>query len=140
MACSRKTRKGDRVKMKAEWSKHWKASKQPRKQRKYKYNLPAHLLPKLLSSTLSPELRKKYTKRNVPVHAGDTVKVMRGQFKGKTGKVERVLPYYQRLHIAGVVQLKKDGSKVPYPAHPSKVRITELNLDDKKRAETLQRK
>ena len=126
--------------MKAEWSKHWKASKQPRKQRKYQANLPHHLVHKLLSSALTPELRKKYTKRNVPIHTGDTVKVMRGQFKGKTGKVERVLPRYQRIHVAGATQLKRDGSKIPYPIHPSKVRITELNLDDKKRAETLQRK
>ena len=126
--------------MKAAWSKHWKSSSQPRKQRKYQHNAPMHTLHRMLSSPLSVELRKKYTKRNVAIKKGDQVKIMRGQFKGKTGKVENVLTRYQRIHVEGVTQLKRDGSKIPYPIHPSKVRITELNLGDKRRVESLQRK
>ncbi len=125
--------------MKAAWSKHWKASTQPRKQRKYQHNAPLHILHRMLASPLSAELRKKYMKRNIAVKKGDQVKVMRGQFKGKTGKIETVLVRYQRIHIEGVTQLKRDGSKVPYPLHPSKVRIIELNLGDKRRVASLQR-
>ncbi len=98
------------------------------------------MIKKVLSSSLSTELRKKYNKRNIPIRKGDTIKVMRGQFKGKTGKVEQVLPQHRRINITGVAIIKKDGTKIPYLLHPSKVRILELNLDDKKRVATLQRK
>ena len=50
--------------MKRKFSKSWKSSKQPRKQRKYSANAPLHLKRKLLSVNLSKELRKKYGKRS----------------------------------------------------------------------------
>ena len=45
----------------------WKASKQPRKQRKYRYNAPIQTLGKMLSSHLSKELRTKIGKRSMPI-------------------------------------------------------------------------
>ena len=122
------------------WSKSWKASKKARKQRKYALNAPLHIVKKLLSTTLSNDLHKKYTKRNVPVRKGDTVKVLRGQFKGKTGKIEKVHTKLQRVVVEGVYLTKKDGNKVPYRLHPSKLMITELNLEDKERIKLLERK
>jgi len=50
--------------MKRKFSKHWKASKRPGKQRKYSANLSLHLKKKLMSVNLSKELRKKHGKRN----------------------------------------------------------------------------
>ena len=76
--------------MKKIFSTSWKSSKQPRKQRKYVYNAPNHIKKKLVSTTLSKELRKNYGKRNVPIRKGDKIKVLRGQFKGKTGEVTKV--------------------------------------------------
>jgi len=122
-----------------EWSKSWKSSKNPRKQRKYLYNLPLHIRKSLLSATLSKDLRKKYGKRSLPVRKDDKVKVLRGQFKKKTGKVSRVNLKKIRIYIEGVENVKKDGSKAPYPVHPSNVMITELNLDDKERKIILER-
>ena len=122
-----------------EWSKSWKSSKNPRKQRKYLYNLPLHIRKSLLSATLSKDLRKKYGKRSLPVRKDDKVKVLRGQFKKKTGKVSRVNLKKIRIYIEGVENVKKDGSKAPYPVHPSNVMITELNLDDKERKMILER-
>lgn len=122
-----------------EWSKDWKSSKNPRKQRKYLYNLPLHIRKSLLSATLSKDLRKKYGKRSLSVRKDDKVKVMRGQFKKKTGKVSRVNLSKIRIYIEGVENVKKDGSKAPYPIHPSNVMITELNLDDKERKAILER-
>ncbi len=116
-----------------EWSKSWKSSKNPRKQRKYIYNLPLHIRKTLLSATLSKDLRKKYGKRSLSVRKDDKVKILRGQFKKKTGKISRVNLKRIRIYVEGVENVKKDGSKVPYPIHPSNVMITELNLDDKKR-------
>jgi len=126
--------------MKQTFSKSWKASKQPRKQRKYVHNLPIHLKKKLLSSTLSKELRTKFKKRNVTVIKGDKVKIMRGNFKGKIGEVTRVDRNKIKVYIIGIEQIKKDGNKTQYPINPSNLMITELKLDDKNRIKSMGRK
>jgi len=40
-------------------------------------------------SNLSDDLRKQYKKRSAGVIKGDTVKIMRGEYKGVEGKVEK---------------------------------------------------
>ena len=125
--------------MKKKFSNSWKASKQVRKQRKFRYNAPLHIKHKFLSAHLSKELMKKYGTRNIPVKKGDTVKVARGQFKSHTGKIQRVLLKNSKVHIEGVELIKKDGSKVYYPVHASNLIITILNLEDKKRQKILKR-
>ncbi|MGM5485269.1 MAG: 50S ribosomal protein L24 [Nanobdellota archaeon] len=117
------------------FSSSWKSSKQTRKQRKYIFNLPAHMRSRLRNVHLSPELRKRYTKRSIPVRTGDKVKVLRGQFKGKMGKVDSVEK--GKVLIAGVDFAKKDGTKVKYPFVPSNLMITEIDQSDKKRMEKL---
>jgi len=111
----------------------WKASKQPRKQRKYLANAPLHLRKKFVSVNLSKELRKKYGKRNVNIRKGDKVKVMRGKFKKKTGKVLKVELKTTKITVEGVQVKKIDGSKVNVKLMPSNLQIIELNLEDKKR-------
>lgn len=115
------------------WSKDWKASKKPKKQHKYTYNLPAHLKGKLLSSHLSKELRKKYNTRNIRVKKGDKVKIMRGENKGKIGNVEMVDTHTPKVYITGIETTKRDGSKKMQPIHPSNIIIQELNTSDKRR-------
>ena len=126
--------------MKQKFSPKWKSSKQPRKKRKYIANAPLHIKGKFLSSLLSKELRKTHGKRNIRVRKGDKVKIMRGNFKAHAGRVETVLVKKTRVYVAGAELIKKDGSKVPYPLHPSNLMITELNLEDKKRQSSIQRK
>jgi large subunit ribosomal protein L24 len=126
--------------MKQKFSRTWKSSKQPRKQRKYIANAPLHIKRKLLSCHLSKELIKKYTKRNINIKKGDKVKVLRGNFKSKIGKIERVLVKKSRVYIENCQTTKNDGTKVYYPIHPSNLVITELNLTDKKRKEKLEKK
>lgn len=116
-----------------DFSKKWRASKKPSKQRKYVYNAPLHLRRKLMAAHLSKELREKYKLRSLPVRKGDKVKVMRGQFKGVIGSVERVDLKNYRVYLDNVWIRKKDGSKVKYPIHPSNLMIVELNLSDKRR-------
>ena len=115
------------------FSKHWKSSKKPKKQRKYGYNAPLHIRNKFASSRLSEELSKKYKMRNVSARKGDKVKIMRGQFRSKTGKINRVDLKKMKIFVDGIEQNKIEGGKSPYPLHPSNVMITELNTDDKKR-------
>ena len=126
--------------MKKKFSKHWKSSKQPRKQRKYRYNAPLHIKQKFMKLHLSKELRKKYGKRAVIVRKGDNVKIIKGQFKGKTGKVDFITIKKGFVYITGVEIIKKDGSKANYPLSPSNIIITELSLDDKKRIMSIERK
>ena len=126
--------------MKSIFSINWKRSKQPRKQRKYRYNAPLHVKKKFMSSQLSKELKTKYKKKNIPVIKGDTIKVMRGQFKGKMGKITKVDYQKIKVYVEGIELIKKDGNKVPYPIHPSNIMITTLKLEDKKRIESLERK
>ena len=65
-------------------------SKQPRKQRKARYNAPLHIRQKFMGARLSDELSKKYNTRSAHVIVGDTVTVMRGDFRNVSGKVESV--------------------------------------------------
>lgn len=112
-------------------------SKQPRKQRKARYNAPLHKRQKFLRSLLSKELRKKYEKRNARVVKGDTVKVMRGAFSDIEGKVQSVSLKNGKITIDGVSVAKSDGSEVARPIHPSNVMITKLNLKDGLREDRL---
>ncbi len=119
--------------MKKKFSTKWIASKQPRKQRKYRANAPLHLKKKFVSVNLSKDLRKKYEKRNVSVKNGDTVKIMRGKFKGKQGKITKVFLKISKVIIEGIQTTKQDGSKVSLKMQPSNLQIITLNLEDGKR-------
>ena len=127
-------------KMKTKYSSSWKKSKQPRKQRKYRHNAPLHIKQKFVSSHLSKELRKKYKKRSINLRKGDSVKVARGQFKDKSGKVEEVDLKKTSIYISGIEIVKRDGTKARYPIHPSNLIITEVNMDDKIRNKIIGRK
>ncbi len=123
-----------------DFSTAWKSSTQPRKQRKYMYAAPRHLKQKELHVHLLPELRKKYGIRNVRVRKGDKVRILRGQFAKKEGKIEQVEVKRTRLFVTGADLIKKDGSKVRYPLHPSNLLILELDLGDKKRRTKVERR
>lgn len=125
--------------MEKKFSTSWKASKKPTKQRKYLYNAPLHLRRKLMSVHLSKELIKKYKKRNFPVRKGDKVKIMRGQFKKKTGEITIVNLKKLKVYVDNAYVIKKDGTKAFYPIFPSNLMITELKLDDKERKKAIER-
>lgn len=113
------------------------ASKQPRKQRKARYNAPHHQRGSLLHAMLSKELREKYSRRSARVIKGDTVKVVRGDHAGTEGLVDFVLCKHSRIVVDKVTVKKADGTEVPRPIDPSNVMITELNFEDKRREQKL---
>ncbi len=115
-------------------------SKQPRKQRKFLYNAPLNIRHKIMSATLSKELREEYDRRSLPVREGDKVEIMRGDFKGHQGKVEKVDLKNYKVYVEGATIQKVDGTTAYFPIHPSKLRIIELNLDDEERIKILERK
>ncbi len=118
----------------------WTPSSQPRKQRKALYTAPLHKRRKLMAAPLSPELRKQYGIRSLPVRKGDEVVVMRGGFKGTKGKVVRVDLRAMRIYIEGVTVNNARGEPRYYPIHPSNVMIVGLNLDDDERKKIIERK
>ena len=115
------------------WGRSWKASKQPRKQRGYSREAPLHRKSKLLGSHVSKDLKTKYKLRSLRLIKGDKVKVLRGSFKGKTGKIERVDLKKSKAYITGIEFVKRDGSKALYPVRTSNLLITDLNTADKRR-------
>lgn len=115
-------------------------SKLQRKKRKFLREAPLHKRRKMISATLSKELREKYKRRNLPVRKGDKVKVMRGEHKGKVGEVMRVDTKKYKIYIDGITIKKASGEEVPRPIHPSNVMITSLYMEDSKRRAILERK
>ena len=123
--------------MKPKFSKTWKSSSQPRKQRKHRSNAPLHIKAKFVTANLSKELRKKYGKRNLKLRTGDKVKVLRGSFKSKEGTVEKVDLKNTKIYVTKIEATKRDGSKSKIPLNPSNLQIIELKLDDKLRKNKL---
>ena len=118
----------------------WKSSKKPSRQRKYRANAPLHIKYNFVNAHLSKDLRTKYKKRSLAVRKGDNVKIMRGQFKNKQGKVERVSLKKTIVYINGIEVTKRDGTKALFPVDPSNLLVTELNMDDKIRQKVIERK
>ena len=112
----------------------------PSKQRKRLYTAPLHVRSKILSAPLSPDLREKYGFRSLPIRVGDKVQILRGDHKGFEGKVLKVDRKKYRISVEGITREKVDGTTINVPIHPSKVMITELNLDDKWRRKKIERK
>ena len=110
---------------------------QPRKQHKMLLEAPSHIRSKLFSAHLSPSLSETHKVSSIPIRTGDTVRIMRGDKKGVEGKVTRVDRRKYRLFVEGITREKVDGTAIPVPIHPSKVMVTNLNLDDKWRRESL---
>lgn len=107
------------------------------------YNADANKRRTIMSSPLSPELRKQHNVRSMPIRREDIVTVQSGDHKSKSGKVVNIDTDKYYVHIEGITREKnanKDGKGViPVPIRASKVMITEMKMD-KTREEILQRK
>ncbi|MCA9826841.1 MAG: 50S ribosomal protein L24 [Nitrosopumilus sp.] len=93
---------------------------------------------KQLGSALSKELRKKYGKRSVRVIEGDSVKILRGEFKGVEGKISNVSTQKNSVAIEGVKKEKTKGDKFDVYIHTSNLVVTSINTDDKWRISRLE--
>jgi len=102
-------------------------------------NIKKHKLDKHIRSPLSENLRSEYNKRNARVIKGDTVKVLRGEYKNVEGKVEKVKTGRSTLFIEGIQREASKGGKVKVQIHSSNVIITSFNLHDKNRSNVIRR-
>lgn len=89
-------------------------------------------------SPLSTELREKYRRRTVKPRKGDSVKIVKGEFKGIEGKVMKVSPREGTLNVDGVTKEKQKGGTALVPIHSSCVVVTAIVLDDKTRKARLE--
>lgn len=95
---------------------------------------------KQIGSHLSEDLRKKYGKRSIRITVGDTVKVIRGEYRGVDGKVSQISSQANSVAIEGIKKEKAKGDKFDVFIPASNVIVTNLNLDDHWRKSKLEGK
>ena len=98
-----------------------------------------HKREKLLGANLSENLRKQHNKRSMRVIKGDTVRILRGEYVGVEGKVEKVDTERSTLSIEGVQREKIRGGKVKVQIHASNVQIISVNTNDEYRMKGTQK-
>jgi len=86
---------------------------------------------KQLGSALSKDLHKKYGKRSIRVVEGDSVKIVRGEYKGVDGKISKVSTQKSTVSIEGIKKEKTKGDKFDVYIHTSNLLVTSLNSEDK---------
>lgn len=101
-------------------------------------HLPKHQRDKMVGAVLEDSLRKQYGRKNIRVIKGDSVRVMRGEYKGVEGKIEKLNTEHATFHIEGIQREKIRGGQVKVPIHSSNVMVISLNLDDDYRSHKLQ--
>jgi len=86
-------------------------SKQPSKQRKQMYIAPLHKRRKKLTASLAPALAEVEGVKKLVVRKGDTVRILRGSFRGIEGEVSAVGYKSMKLTIEGVTFEKSDHER-----------------------------
>ena len=95
---------------------------------------------KQMGSALSKDLQKKYGKKSARVVEGDSVSILRGEFKGVDGKISKISTQKSSVAIDGVKKEKTKGDKFDVYIHTSNLVINSLNSDDKWRMAKLEGK
>jgi len=89
-------------------------------------------------SHLSTELREKYKKRSTRPRVGDSVKILRGEFKDIEGKITKVDPSAGLVNVDGVTREKLKGGNAPVPIPSANLVITALVMEDKHRKQKME--
>ncbi|MEM0359798.1 MAG: 50S ribosomal protein L24 [Candidatus Diapherotrites archaeon] len=114
-------------------------SSKPKKNRKAFYEKPLHKKQKSLAAHLSKKLAEELGRRSVPLRKGDEVKIIRGDFKGKKGKISRVDLSRGRVYIEKISRKKADGTETQVPFQASKLIVESLDRGDSKRLKFLKK-
>ena len=104
------------------------------------YRAMNQIVNKQICAPISKDLRKKYSRRSARIMLDDTVKVIRGEYKGITGKVSKISTDSNSIAIEGNKKEKLKGDKIDVYIHTTNVIITALNTDDKWRLKILEKK
>jgi large subunit ribosomal protein L24 len=95
---------------------------------------------KQLGSTLSKDLHKKYGKKSVRIVEGDSITILRGEYKGVDGKIAKISTSKSSVAVEGIKKEKTKGDKFDVYIHTSNLVVTSLNTSDKWRMAKLEGK
>lgn len=98
-----------------------------------------HKRQKLIAAHLVKPLIKQFARRSLPVRKGDEVKIVRGRFKGQTGKISNVDLKGLKVYIEGIKRKRVSGQEVAVPFQPSKLVIVNPVMDDRYRKAIIER-
>lgn len=118
-----------------DWSREWKSSSDPQKQRKYRENAPYHIRKKFLSAHLADHIAELFGTTSLPVREGDRAEVMRGDWAGMEGTIDRIDYSDYSVYISGIERERVDTSDAKIALDPSNIKLTKLNVDDDLRTE-----
>jgi len=104
------------------------------------YRASNQTINKQICAPLSKDLRKKYSRRSARIVTDDSIKIIRGEYKGLTGKVTKISLGTSSIALEGNKKEKSKGEKVDVFIHSSNVIITSLNTSDKWRIKILEKK
>jgi len=104
------------------------------------YRATNQIADKQICAPISKDLRKKYSRRSIRIMINDTVKVIRGEYNGLTGKVAKISLENNSVAIEGNKKEKLKGEKIDVYIHSTNMIITSLNTDDKWRLKILEKK
>ncbi|BGP25021.1 Protein O-glucosyltransferase 2 [Rhodotorula toruloides] len=110
-----------------------------RKAHKAHFGAPSSVRRILMSAPLSKELRAEHGVRSIPIRKDDEVKIVRGTYKGREGRINTSNRKNFRVFVEGVSRDKGNGATVPIPVSASNVVITKIKMD-KDRTALLKRK
>ena len=83
-----------------------------------------------MSAPLSKELQQTHGIKRLPIRRDDEVKIVRGKYPDRTGRVTAVCLRTMRIHIDQLNVENRPNGPVAIPVHPSNVVITKLKLDN----------
>eukprot|EP01119_Soliformovum_irregulare_P012067 TRINITY_DN3108_c0_g2_i1.p2 TRINITY_DN3108_c0_g2~~TRINITY_DN3108_c0_g2_i1.p2 ORF type:complete len:150 (+),score=38.40 TRINITY_DN3108_c0_g2_i1:233-682(+) len=105
-----------------------------RKQRKAHFTANPNERRRIMSCGLSKDLFNKHNVGTVPIRKDDEVRVMRGTFKGREGKVVRVHRAKYVIHIEKITKEKSNGATAFIGIQPSNCQVIKLKLDKDRKA------
>ena len=105
----------------------------PNKQRRRMYNANYQNKRRNLVSPVDKKVATIIGKNRIVVRKGDTVKIMVGNNKGKTGKVERVNYTKERVFIKDIKVKNARGQEKLIPFVASNLIITDAVMTDSQR-------
>ncbi len=110
-----------------------KVTKNPGKQRLKIYKGKLHTKRKLLVCPIDKSLQKQHGIKRISVRKGDSVKIIVGSYKGKTGKVEKVDYTKSKVFIKEIKIKNIKGQEKMIPFVASNLLITDIVLSDLRR-------
>ena len=113
-----------------------------RKSRKAHFTAPSHIRRKIMSASLSKDLRAKHGIRSLPIRKGDEVQIVRGNMGNppREGKVTEVYRKKFIIHVErATFEKQHTGALIEVPIHPSNCVITKIKMD-KDRKDLIARK